>query len=78
MDEITTEDIGKVIGIVLYIGNFRLPNKRMFWQNRTRVDVIAHSMPINRINKILSVLHFNQNNLIPKKDSPENNRCYKI
>ena len=72
MDEITIEDINCDWNS-LYMGNSNLRNRCMFWQNRTRVDVIANSIPSNRFNKILSVLHFNDNNLIPR-----NNTCYKI
>ena len=42
VDEIKTEDIQKVFGMIFYIGILKLPNRRMYWQNSTRVDIIAN------------------------------------
>ena len=50
----------------------------MYWQNQTRIDLIANVMPVNRFAQILSVLHYNNNNLIPDRNNPGYNRCYKL
>ena len=47
IDEITGEDIKKAFGIVLYMGILKLPNRRMYWQSNTRVDIIANTMGVN-------------------------------
>jgi hypothetical protein len=52
VDEITVEDIKKAFGIVLYMGILQLPNRRMYWQNKTRVDIIATG--VNLFAKIIS------------------------
>lgn len=76
--EITVEDIKKAFGIVLYMGILKLPNRRMYWQNSTRVDIIANTMGVNQFAKIMELLHYNDNNLIPANNSEEYNKCYKI
>ena len=77
IDEITVEDIRKAFGIVLYMGILKLQNRRMYWQNNTRVDSIANTMGVNRFAKIMQLLHYN-NNLIPNSNSESYNKCYKI
>ena len=47
------------------MGIFKLPKRRMYCRNRTRVSIIADCMSFNQFSKILSLLHFNDNNLIP-------------
>ena len=78
VDKITVEDIKKAFGIVLYMGILKLPNRRMYWQNNTRVDIIANTMGVNRFAKIMQLLHYNDNNLIPAGNSEDYNKCYKI
>jgi hypothetical protein len=58
-DDITIDDIRKVFGIVLYMGILKLPNRRMYWQNQTRVDIIANAMSVNRFARIMQLLHYN-------------------
>ena len=77
-DDITIDDIRKVFGIVLYMGILKLPKRRMYWQNQTRVDIIAKAMSVNRFAKIMQLLHYNDNNLIPSTDSADYNKCFKI
>ena len=78
IDEITIEDIKKAFGIVLCMGILKLPNRRMYWQSNTRVDIIANTMGVNRFAKIMQLLHYNDNNLIPDGDSESYKKCYKI
>ena len=66
---ITVEDIKKAFGVVLCMGILKLPNRRMYWQSNTRVDIIANTMGVNRFAKIMQLLHYNDNNLIPDGDS---------
>jgi hypothetical protein len=78
MDEITVGDIKKALGIVLYMGILKLPNRRMYWQSNTRVDIITNTMGVNRFDKIMQLLHYNENNSIPAANSVAYNKCYKI
>ncbi len=72
------QEIKIAFGIIVYMGIVQLPNRRMYWQHGTRINKIADAMPFNRFNDIVSMLHYNDNSQIPKKDSPTYNRCYKI
>ena len=47
-------------------------------QNRTIVDQVASIMTFNRFTDISQMLHYNDNNTIPGRNSPDYNRCYKI
>ncbi|XP_028399194.1 piggyBac transposable element-derived protein 3-like isoform X1 [Dendronephthya gigantea] len=78
VNEIKVEDIQKAFGIILYMGILKLPNRRMYWQHNTRVDIIANTMGVNRFAKIMQLLHYNDNNLIPASNSEDYNKCYKI
>ena len=77
-EDVLLEDIRKVFGVILYMGIFKLPNRRMYKQNRTQVSFIVDCMPFNVFNQMFSLLHFKDNNLIPDRATPEHNRCYKI
>ena len=62
---VTKAEIIKFIGIVLYMGIHKLPNRRLYWGNKTQVPLIAEAMSRNRFEEILSILHFNDNQLLP-------------
>ena len=74
----TIEELKVFHGIVIYMGIVQLPNRRMYWQAKTRVDQIANKMAFNRFSEIASLIHFNDNNIIPNRNSPDYNQCYKI
>ena len=76
--EINKDEIRAVIGIILHIDVIKLPNRRMYWSSKTRVDLIASSMSINRFDEIVSVLHFNDSKNLPDRRSPLYNKCFKI
>ena len=56
----------------------KLPNRRMYWSSKTGVDFIASSMSINRFDKIVSVLYFDDNKYSPERNSPLYNKCFKM
>ena len=78
MKEINKDEIRAVIGITLYMGVIKLPNRRMYWNSKTRVDFTASSMSVNWFDEIVSVLHFNDNNNLPDWNSPLYTKCFKI
>ena len=63
-------EIKKVIGIILFMGIHKLPNRRLYWGNKT--------MTRNRFQKILAILHFNDNNSMVVQNSPDYNRMHKL
>ena len=75
---VSIQDIKRILGIVLYMGIVKLPNHRMYLQDQTRIDLIADAMSVNRFGEIVSVLHFNDNNLIPNGNNNGYNKGYKI
>ena len=74
---VSTQDIKRILGIVLYMGIVKLPNCRMYWQDQTRIDLITDAMSVNRLGEIFSLLHFDDNNLIPSGNDNGYNKCYK-
>ena len=60
---VSTSEIKKLFGIILYMGIHKLPNQRLYWSSKTCVPFIADSMPRNRFNEVMSILHFNDNKL---------------
>ena len=76
--DITKDEIRTVIGIVLYMGIIKLPQRRMYWSYKTRVDLIASSMSINRFEEVVSVIHFNDNNKLPNRDCSLYNKCLTV
>ncbi len=60
---VTEQELRQVLGIVLYMGVHKLPNRRMYWSSKTFVPLIANSMTRNRFEEILSILHFNNNEM---------------
>ena len=74
---VSTQDIKRILGIVLYMGIVKLPNCRMYWQDQTRIDLITDAMSVNRFGEIFSLLHFDVNNLIPSGNDNGYNKCYK-
>ena len=78
MKEINKDEIRVVIGIILYMGVIKLPNRGMYWSSKTRVDFIVSSMSINWFDEIVCVLHFIDNNKLPDRNSQLYNKCFKI
>ncbi|XP_066933930.1 uncharacterized protein [Clytia hemisphaerica] len=78
VDPVTKEELRKVIGIILYMGIPKLPNRRMYWSPFTRVPIIADAMTRNRFEEILAILHFNDNEEMPDRSSPDYDRMYKL
>ena len=60
------------------MGIVKLPNRCMYWAPDTQNELIAESMSRNRFDEIMTVLHYNDNNELPEKNSPLYNKCYKI
>ena len=60
------------------MGVHKLPNRRMYWGTFTNVPDISETMASNRFDEILSILHFNDNNLVSSSTSPDLNKLHKI
>ena len=78
MKPVTVEEVKRFVGIVLYMGIHKLPNCRMYWGKCTHVPAISLTMSRNRFDKILSILHFNDNNTATPVASANHNKLHKI
>ena len=76
--EIEKEEIRKVIGIVLYMGIMKFPNRGMYWNTRCNSELTSAAISRNNFDKIMKVLYFNDNNEIRPRDDPLYNKCHKI
>ena len=63
-EEVSLEDIKKAVGVILYMRIFKLPKARMHCQIVLELVLLLTAW-LNRSNKILSLLHFKDHNLIP-------------
>ena len=79
-EDLSLEDIIKILGIILYMRIFKLPksysSKYYGWLHA--VNKMKFTCNSIKFNKILNLLHFNNNNLISDGGTPEYGRCYKI
>ena len=55
----------------------KLPNRKMYWNTRCSSELSSKAMLRNRFDKIMMVLHFNDNNEIRPRDDPLYNKCQK-
>jgi len=51
----TTSEIKRVVGIILYMGICKLPNRRMYWGRQTSIPIISSSMPRNRFDELVAI-----------------------
>ena len=56
----------------------KLPNRKMYWNTRWSSELSSKAMLRNRFDKIMMVLHFNDNNEIRPRDDPLYNKCHKV
>ena len=69
----TKSEIKSTIGIILLMGIYKLPNRRMYWAPYSKVPIIADTMPRNGFDEILHHLHYNDNSLDLNKNDPRFN-----
>ena len=75
---VTKSEIKSTIGIMLLMGIYKLPNRRMYWAPYSKVSIIADTMPRNRFKEILRHLHYSDNSLDLNKNDPSHNKLFKI
>jgi hypothetical protein len=71
-------EMRRFLGICLYMSVVHLPAKQMYWKKDHRIGIVADSMYRDRFLEILRCLHFSDNELQPKADSPRYDRLYKV
>lgn len=56
----------------------QIPNNLRYWTPIVGNTLIQETMPLNKYDKIKSMLHFNNNNEIKPRDDPNHGRHFKI
>ena len=54
-------EMKRFLGIILFMGNHKLPNRGMYLRNFTHVLAISTTMPQNKFDEVIFILHFNDN-----------------
>ena len=58
----TSQEFEQVIGMFYFMGLVQMPNTRSYWENEICYQPVAGVMPHDRFLKLLTVLHFVDNN----------------
>lgn len=64
------------IGIYFLMGIVQMPNVTSYWEYATRYEPIASVMSRPRFEKLVTVLHFEDNNMVP--DEQKKDKLWKI
>lgn len=64
-NETDSSEIKTFIGIHLLIEVYNLPRVRMYWQQKSRIDIIAKNMLRNRFFQLSRTFHVVNNDTIP-------------
>ncbi|XP_071440054.1 piggyBac transposable element-derived protein 3-like [Hetaerina americana] len=75
---VSPEEIEQFLGCVMYMSIFNFPRSRMYWGAHTKLNEVSSVISRNRFEDIKSKLHFNDNANMVDKDSPLNDRLFKI
>lgn len=70
----TENDIKKLFGLHILMGNFKFPRVRMYWDTTLKMNVFPDAMPVNKFFKIRNYLHC-VNNLT---DQNPNDKFWKV
>ncbi|XP_065662681.1 piggyBac transposable element-derived protein 1-like [Hydra vulgaris] len=62
------EDIISFVACVLYMSVVKLPSTRDYWSSSIGIAHVANIMPVNRFEKLKSIIHFADNNSADKDD----------
>lgn len=78
--DITKDETKAFVGLLFLMGLHQLPEIYLYWSSDPLFYVrpIAEVMTVKRFKKILQALHLNDNETMPKRDSPDYDRLYKI
>lgn len=76
----TNQEIMTFLGINILMGIKRLPSYRDYWSSAPDLhdDYISKLMTVNRFGWLLSTIHLNDNNMMPKKGEIGYDKLYKI
>lgn len=76
---VTGMDIRRLIGALLLMGVFGIPQIRMYWQELTRVPQIAEHIARDTFLDIFKHIHFNDNTfIVHNRENPSYDRLFKV
>lgn len=75
---ISVKEMRQTLGIIMYMSIVHLPNMRSYWRKSLRNEMVANVMARDRFELIVSLLHLSDNDLQPRKNSPDYDRLYKV
>lgn len=67
----TSQEFEQVIGMFYFMGLVQMPNTRSYWENEICYQPVAGVMPRDRFLKLLTVLHFVDNNTITEEEKKD-------
>lgn len=76
----TSEEIKIFLAINMIMGIKRQPSYKDYWSSKPilRDDFISSLMSLNRFSWLLGNFHLSDNNMMPRRDSPEYDKLYKV
>ena len=72
------DKLKKVFGIVLFIGIEKFPNRWLYWKPLLSKFIADANISFTRFKEILSILHFNGNNLQKPFGDPNYEPLFKL
>ncbi|CAB3222399.1 unnamed protein product [Arctia plantaginis] len=77
-ENINENILNKFLGILIYTSVIKFSNTRAYWSEKFGYDHIKNTMPLKKIEKIRSTLHFAEDTVCLPKDHPDYDRLFKI
>ncbi|CAK1550185.1 unnamed protein product [Leptosia nina] len=75
---ITSNDLNKFLGILIYSSIAKFPNFRLYWSAQYGYEPIKSTMTQKNFEKNCSILHFNDNTTHLPQDHPNHDKLHKI
>ncbi|XP_063384488.1 piggyBac transposable element-derived protein 3-like [Cydia fagiglandana] len=75
---ITPKDVQQFIGIILFMSVQQFPSVRAYWHEKYGYEPVKSVMPVNKFERIRSLLHFNDNTKHLTREHPDHDRLHKI
>jgi hypothetical protein len=65
------QEIEQVFGMIYFMGLVQMPNLQSYWENELSFGSVANVMPRNHSLKLLTLLHFVNNNNVADEDKQD-------
>lgn len=75
---VTYEEMEKFIDVCFYMSVHGLPQIRLYWNKKTRVDCVANVMPVHRRETVKRFLHIADNHTQVPAGQPGHDKLFKV